>query len=541
MLNKNSKLLVGIIALSLSACQGGGAAATSSNDVALAPTTNGTNTGNTGTGGSSPSPSPSPSVSPSPSPSASGASFSITSISPTSGQATQVVTITGAGFASGATVTINSVNCPATFVSATQLTCVAPTNLDGLYNLIVTQSSQSLTASSQFHYATITQLFKTSALMSDGTVETFGPGYYSAATTPTTIIPDQAGDHTPRLILNSDGTPLSHMTKISTYSDGAIMYGCGLNTSGNIICWGDNSLGQLGQGNTTAYANPVKVSFGGSVVSGAVDVSVTTDYGCAALGGIGNAICWGSLDGNGGGYPLPVANADYATYGPAHVVIDGTTLINSVNKVSVGGFTQCFLRGGTNLQCFGFSNSTATPSTTATNVSLPYNQSSIINFSISDDDVVCVAYNYTNGGGGQDVACWSGDTVGFFLGNGAVQVTPASRYTTSTGASPHLTQVQSENSAICVLLSNGQVSCEGSYHVLADGSTSDSYTSFQTVLDSAGSAPLTGVTQLGGYTCSLIGNNQVQCWGAAEGNVNESGSGSQFTGVNYPVVVASFE
>ena len=65
----------------------------------------------------------------------------VTSITPNSGPASggTIVTITGTRFQNGATVKIGSVSCTnVSFISATQLTATTPSNVTGVYNVVVT-------------------------------------------------------------------------------------------------------------------------------------------------------------------------------------------------------------------------------------------------------------------------------------------------------------------------------------------------------------------------------------------------------------------
>lgn len=65
-------------------------------------------------------------------------------------------------------------------------------------------------------------------------------------------------------------------------------HSCALTTAGAALCWGDNTFGQLGRGNTTASLTPVAVS-GGLVF---VQVSAGFDHTCG-LSITGIAYCWG--------------------------------------------------------------------------------------------------------------------------------------------------------------------------------------------------------------------------------------------------------
>jgi alpha-tubulin suppressor-like RCC1 family protein len=78
-------------------------------------------------------------------------------------------------------------------------------------------------------------------------------------------------------------------TRVFQAVDAGIEHTCGLTTDGDILCWGSNAFGQLGDGTTDSRANPALVVGGLKFVSlsaGGGHTCATTDAGVA--------YCWGS-------------------------------------------------------------------------------------------------------------------------------------------------------------------------------------------------------------------------------------------------------
>ena len=66
---------------------------------------------------------------------------------------------------------------------------------------------------------------------------------------------------------------------------------CALTSNGGVRCWGRNDFGQLGDGSTTYRYVPVAISGASSVIALAAGINHT----CAAQGGGigGTVVCWG--------------------------------------------------------------------------------------------------------------------------------------------------------------------------------------------------------------------------------------------------------
>ncbi len=112
-----------------------------------------------------------------------------------------------------------------------------------------------------------------------------------------------------------------------------------------VSCWGGNSLGQVGDGTTTDVFTPTDLPN----LGGTVSLAIGGAHSCA-LRGDGTVRCWG--DNSGGQLGDGTFNARLA---PS---VDPSVLgIDDAIQIASGGFSNCVLRTGGKVSCWGFNGS----------------------------------------------------------------------------------------------------------------------------------------------------------------------------------------
>ena len=133
----------------------------------------------------------------------------------------------------------------------------------------------------------------------------------------------------PTLTIASDIRSLSLGTRHGCFIDGP---------DGNLYCWGDNSDGQLGQGDREPRVDPVLV------LSDAVAVSAADDYTCALVLG-GKVRCWGRDEFS----RLGQSSSSFTTLtSPTPVEIPGV-----MTAIATGDQHACALDSSNQVHCWG--------------------------------------------------------------------------------------------------------------------------------------------------------------------------------------------
>ncbi len=303
-----------------------------------------------------------------------------------------------------------------------------------------------------------------------------------------------------------DTTPqvVSLSSEVSTIAAGGY-HTCALTTSGGIKCWGENSDGQLGNGNKNDSFAPVD----GPSLS--VTSIVAGGYHTCALTTSGGVKCWG--------YNSEGELGD-GTYVDSTVPVDVTGLSSGASAVTGGGLHTCALTTSGGVKCWG-NNGFGELGNGSTTVggSIPVDVTGLS----SGVTVVSAGEHYTcaltTSGG---VKCWGKNGNGQ-LGNGTdsgpqicgsrSQAPCSTTPVDVTGLSSGVSAIEAGVYHTCALTTSGGVKCWG-YNgngQLGNGTT----TSSNTPVDVTGlSSGVTAVSAGGNHTCALLTSGGVKCWGS---------------------------
>ena len=281
---------------------------------------------------------------------------------------------------------------------------------------------------------------------------------------------------------------------------------CALTTGGGVKCWGQNEVGQLGNGTTTPTNGRTPVPANVAALRAGVNATAAGSGHTCALTSGGGVKCWG---------------AGYASGSktPTSTPVDIPGLPSGVTAITAGFDQSCALTSGGGAKCWGWNidgqlgnGSTAYSYTPVDVVGLTSGVRAIS----AGLSFTCAV---TTGGGAK---CWGWNEDGQ-LGNGSRSVYPGATPIDVIGLTSGVSAITAGGHHTCALMGSGGVKCWGSneYGQLGNGSR----TSSTTPVDVSGLRSGVSAISAGfAHTCALMRGGGVKCWGY---NYGRLGNGSR--------------
>jgi alpha-tubulin suppressor-like RCC1 family protein len=246
-------------------------------------------------------------------------------------------------------------------------------------------------------------------------------------------------------------------------------FGCGLKSDGTVWCWGNNSYGSLGNGDTTVassnYPLEVVTAVAGPALTGITAIQVA-DYGynACAVGASGAVYCWGY-----GTYGELGNGSKNNSFFAVPVVDASNTPVTGFAQVAVDYYHACGLKTDKTVWCWGDNQwgeignammaSSSSPVVNPVQVTGVFSTATSIMTAYVSGSVSCAG---TDDGG---VSCWGYDSYGD-LGDGMMSgmaLSPTPVKTASATALTGVSQVVNWRSQtdVCALKTDGSLWCWG--------------------------------------------------------------------------------
>lgn len=366
----------------------------------------------------------------------------------------------------------------------------------------------------------------------------------------------------------------SGLSSVDTISQ-SFGHACVLTTTGTLKCWGDNTYGQLGDGGDVSRGYPMTVCATGSgsscsPLTGVTAVETGGQHTCAIVGG-GEVRCWGS---NSFGQLGVGETATTQLMLPATVCASGSLKdancvpLTGVVGLALSATSSCGLFNDGTVQCWGDNDNAQLGAGVD-----PYNGTSVVNpGAVCDpslencqngwDSVVQVAagsYHSCAIDTSGSVLCW-GDNSDGQLGDGTQQNHTFPRNVcTNQSATSCVPLVQATQVAVgeyhsCAIAgANNQLWCWGyNYYGQSGGGDPALYSTdiqYARPVCASGSytlnncVPLIDVAEIAlgaDHSCARLTSGEVRCWGDnAYGQLGNGDSGDSFGDVFTPIPVCA--
>jgi alpha-tubulin suppressor-like RCC1 family protein len=315
---------------------------------------------------------------------------------------------------------------------------------------------------------------------------------------------------------------------------------CVLSPEGEVLCWGGNAGGQLGDGTTTRRATPVRVR----LPQPATQVAAGGTYTCALLVD-GTARCWGQNDAGQLANPATMSSstpvAVLSSFPPQESVVSSITAIAAGEKHtcalaesdSISGYAQCWGEGAE----FKLPNTFST-----TNQPLPQSGTFSTTGFVMGEGHTCLLNSTGN------LLCWGRNGEGQ-LGDGTT-ATDGSQHSPNFGQriAIRIRQASGGKRTTCAVDQSGTVHCWGANDRGQVGIGAQGTPELVPRAVVGLPEPAVQVATSGEHSCALGASGTAYCWGAndagqSDGRVAsatpqvtpkafEVGSSSALTGVD---------
>lgn len=284
---------------------------------------------------------------------------------------------------------------------------------------------------------------------------------------------------------------------------------CARSSSGAVACWGANTFGQLGTGNLTPASVPTAVSTG--VLSTATAVSLSTAGGhVCVVTNTASVACWGN---NVYGQVGDSTTTDRSV----PTLADGGVLAAATaSRVYVGGSYSCAVLSTGRAACWGWNSSGQLANATTVDIHVPEIVGRRALAGVEVVDVTAGLQHWCALDADGAVYCWGDNSNGQVGIAGAVSVTSPTKVASGALAGKQVVQISAGERHTCALTDLAETICWGSnlYGQLGTGTplTEGVLPALVAPGDLSGQT-VTKISAGYGHTCAVTLSGALACWG----------------------------
>lgn len=300
-----------------------------------------------------------------------------------------------------------------------------------------------------------------------------------------------------------------------------------------ILCWGDGTNGQIGNGTNASTNLPAQVTLPAGVTSFSAVVT-TSSFSCA-IANNGQIYCWGAgTNGQIGNSSTSNVNIPTAITTPNGV--------SSFSLISLGTDFSCAIANTGKIYCWGLGTTGQIGNGASSTVNLPTGvtmPNGVTSFkSISTNGASSCALANTG-----VVYCWGRGTSGQ-IGNGANLTVNIPTAVTMPSGVTSFSSISTNATLSCALANTGIVYCWGAGSNGRIGNGANNNVNIPTAVTiPSGVTSFRSVSTNDNFSCSLANTGVVYCWGSGVAGQIGNGASSNVsipTAVTMPSGVTSF-
>ena len=299
-------------------------------------------------------------------------------------------------------------------------------------------------------------------------------------------------------------------------------HSCALHEGGTVSCWGKNIRGQLGNGQSgdrVVSSIPVRVAG----IKDATAITAGFEHSCALHEG-GTISCWGD------NYLGQLGNGQSGENAMSSVIPVQVADITDATAISIGGGHSCALHLTGAISCWGsnwYGHLGNGQSGENADSSVPVKVKGITDATAISAGFVLSCALHQDG----TISCWGSNEYGQ-LGNGQSGENADSSVPVKVKGITDATAVAAGHQHSCALHRTGTISCWGYnwYGQLGDGQSGENADSSVPVRV-ADITDATAITRSGLHSCALHQDGRISCWGIREsGRLGDGKGGFETSG-----------
>jgi alpha-tubulin suppressor-like RCC1 family protein len=294
---------------------------------------------------------------------------------------------------------------------------------------------------------------------------------------------------------------------------------CVVTDTGGVMCWGVNTYGELGDGTTVDKLVPVDVKGVGGVglLTGIKAITAGWHHTCA-LSGSGNVLCWGSnLTGALGDNTLIDKTTPVVVRG-----VGGLGFLGNISSIAAGGFQTCAVSSVGTVFCWGWNADGQLGDNTYVDKLTPVPVVDVGGVGLLSGVSAIAMGHYHSCALGVDggVKCWGWNGLYGILGNNNTAIQKSSVPVEVSGMGGvgllgEITDISAADTFTCALSSSGGAFCWG-FGPLGNSNSPSTIATPVRVLGAGGVDFLSGATEIASQntrSCIVTTAAGVQCWG----------------------------